>query len=105
MVADKGQRWVLVHMVRNPMKHLPERSREWQSSRLKNTRPTIPRKANVPYTLHHRPTPDDLDEMVWFHFREEPHWTTYDSNMPENAWLAAFGAKPDRKFTAKPEPK
>jgi hypothetical protein len=92
VATDKERRWLLVHMAKNPIKGLRDDQRQWHK-RFVDDAP------NRWFLVFDKPpTVQDVDRMVWFHFREESGWTTYDSTIDEKAWVAAFGHKPDRQF-------
>ncbi len=92
-----GKRWVLVHMARNP---------EPTGSRWRNADHTWHSYFvfDVPngWFLYFDKPPGNKEvysRMEWFKFKVEKDWEMYDSCILRDAWEAALGEKPARKFS------
>jgi hypothetical protein len=94
--TDRGARWVLVHMARNPEPTGSQRRNAnltWHSYFVYD----VP-NGWLLYFDYPPKNKDVYSRMEWFKFNVEKDWERYDSCIIRDAWEAALGEKPAKQF-------
>ena len=95
--TDKGIRWALVHMARNPMEKVADKMRAWHSYFVYDARNEWLLYFDRPPTNR-----DVYDKMRYFIFEPMRDWVIYDSKILVAEWIVAIGEMPNKSFSNRP---